>query len=120
MTLGAFPSAEFLYSDFIILHVHPELLVSTKMILESVVNFFVITAACQINFGFVVAFDAPAHCERRLRKLNQSGVLVYQLVNVLNLRYSAYRVSLYITVAILTLQTTDDDVLLVTKEYVVR
>ena len=105
MTLGAFPSAQFFDSDFIILHVHSELLVSTEVILQSVVNVFIITAACEVNFGLVVALDAPAHREGWLRQLNQPGVLVHQdwLMSA-TFRHTTHRVGFDVSVAILALQ----------------
>jgi hypothetical protein len=61
MTLGAFPSAEFLYGNLVVFHVLSKLFIATKVVLQAEMNVFVVSTARQINFGFVVAFDAPTH-----------------------------------------------------------
>ena len=120
MALGAFPSAEFLDRDFVILHVLAELFVAAKVILQAGVNVLVVPAARQVNFCFVVAFDSPAHGEGGLRQFNQSGVLVHQEVDVVHVRHASHGIRFNVSVAVLALKSAHYNVLLVAEVHVIR
>ena len=120
MALGTLPAAKLLYSNFVVFHVLPKLFIAAKVVLQAVMNIFIVSTACQVNLGFVMAFDAPAHRKGWFGEFNQAGIFIHQLVDVFHFSNTADRICLDITVAILTLQASYNHVLLVTKEYVIR
>jgi hypothetical protein len=120
MTLGAFPAAEFLHCDFVVFQVFPEFFIPSQVVLESMMNFFVVATAGQVNFSLVMAFNAPAHGQGWFGQFNQTRVLVDQLIDVIHFSYPTHGVGFYITMAILTLQASYHNVLLVAEENVIR
>lgn len=103
MALGTLPAAKLLYGDFSVFHVLPKLFISAKVVLQTVVNLFIVPAASQVNLGFVMAFDAPSHREGWLGQLDKARVFIHQLIDVVNFGNATNGVCLNITVAVLAL-----------------